>query len=144
MLRNMNTGESMCAAQRYLCVLILMLTGLGTRDLVATQFYVATDGLNTDGMSWSTAFTSLANAWPSVQEGDTVYIAGQTFLTTSEIKLDARTGVSLLGGYQAASDDELPGANDPTQWPTILERDSTVDYSRNELDHGLYRSTDSL
>ncbi len=84
--------------------------------------YVATNGNNSVGTNWVTAFTTLSNALTYVQNYDTVYVAGQTFGITSQVALSGRVGVSILGGYQAAAGGALPGANDPVTWPTVLQR----------------------
>jgi hypothetical protein len=91
-----------------------------------SSVHVSPGGDNTAGTNWSTAFQTLTNAWTTVQNGDTVYMAGQTFNLTTQIVLNARDGVAILGGYEAASDAVLPGPNDPAQWPTVLQQgDST-------------------
>jgi hypothetical protein len=83
--------------------------------------YVSTSGNNGGGTNWTTAYTTLSNALPNVQNYDTVYVAGQTFTVATAVALSSRVGVSIYGGYQAVSDAVLPGANDPIVWPTIFK-----------------------
>jgi hypothetical protein len=88
----------------------------------APGIYVSTNGDNSAGTNWTTAFTTLSNAMTYVQNYDTVYLAGQTFNITNQVVLSGRVGVSIVGGYQAASDAVLPGPNNLVQWPSILKR----------------------
>jgi hypothetical protein len=95
---------------------------------VASGLYVATNGDNTSGMSWSTAYQDPQTAFDIAEPGDIVYLAGQTitnnpaFNQTDIWTLRAKSNVTVIGGYQAESDAVLPGPNDPVQWPTKLRR----------------------
>jgi hypothetical protein len=98
---------------------------------VASGLYVATNGVNTAGTNWSTAYKDPQTAFDIAEPGDIVYLAGQTitncppFNQTDIWTLAGKSNVTVIGGYQAASDAVLPGPNDPAQWPTRLRRTAT-------------------
>jgi len=77
--------------------------------------------------SWANAFTSLQAALVYLSNGDTLYLAGHRFVGVSDgtnvFVLTNRANVSIRGGFKAdPSDPELPGPQDPSQWPTVLAR----------------------
>lgn len=74
--------------------------------------------------SWETAAASLHDALAVAGPDDTLLVAGQTFVLTSEIELPY-SGMTIRGGYEATETDpdHLPGPNDPEQWPTVITRD---------------------
>jgi len=86
--------------------------------------FVATNGADTGGTNWTTAFTNLQDALNEVWDDDTLYLAGHTFRAAGSFVWTGARGVTIRGGYAAASDADLPGANDPTVWPTILTVDT--------------------
>ncbi len=91
-----------------------------------SAIYVATNGNNTAGTNWTTAFSTLSNALNFAQNYDTIYVAGQTFYLTNQIVLSGKSGISICGGYAASNNTALPGDRDITRWPTILCRTSNA------------------
>lgn len=96
-------------------------TRLSNADL-----YVATNGMNTAGDSWETAYADLTSVFNMIEPGDTVYLAGHTFGdapdfgSCSVFTLDNVTDIAVRGGYAATNNANLPGARDSVVWPTVL------------------------
>jgi T5SS/PEP-CTERM-associated repeat protein len=94
----------------------------------ASALHVATNGSNTAGTNWSTAYRDIQTAFDVAEDGDTIYVAGHTFagagtqLTDFAFRWQNATGITLRGGYQAASDTPHPGPRDSMTWPTIIRR----------------------
>ena len=105
-------------------------TGTFATQPVPASFYAATNGNNLTGTSWSSAYTNLQGALNLLEPGDTLYLAGQTFALTPGYQQTNIWGwsgghdVTLIGGYQASGDADLPGTNNPARWPTLLTRAS--------------------
>lgn len=104
----------------FLATLIgFLLTGLANAQ---TYYYVATNGSGS-GTSWVNAYTNIQTALDVATNGDTVCIAGgQTFSLTQQLTM-ARSGVSVIGGYQGSG---TPGSRDPSQYETIITRNAAV------------------
>lgn len=92
----------------------------------AAGLYVATNGANTDGSSWSAAYTNLQAAFDGVEPGDTIYLAGHVFPGVAGFQQTtlwiwrSRSNVTVRGGFAATNDADLPGVWDPVRWPTAL------------------------
>jgi len=101
-----------------------------TTHPVPDGLYVATNGNNTAGASWSTAYTNVQTALNISEPGDTVYLAGQTFAAspgfgqTTLWTWQGDSNVLVQGGYAATNDLALPGTNNLVQWPTVLRLSS--------------------
>lgn len=105
---------------------ISLLCGTAPGWVGAADLYVSLNGANS-GLrnSWSTAYTNIQDALSAAANGDTLYLAGQTFGVVSQLVWSAKTNVTLRGGYAATNDAGLPGEYDAKKWPTILTRAST-------------------
>jgi len=107
-----------------------IVTGLGALALfltsapvpAATSWYVATNGSNTAHASWSTAFTNIQDALNTATNGDTIYLAGQTFALSNQVVWLGDTNVAIRGSYAATNDADQPGHGDGARWPTVLVR----------------------
>ncbi len=94
------------------------------------SFFVSTNGNNTAGTNWASAYTNLPTAWGIAEPGDTLYLAGETFedspgwLSYSSFTWSGATNIALRGGYRAAAEDNpaAPGLRDSSQWPTVMRR----------------------
>jgi len=86
----------------------------------ASQWYVATNGNNTTGNSWPTAFRDLQATINSAGVNDTIFLAGHTFKFTNQVEWK-KSGMTIEGGY-AATNAVGPGTNDPSRWPTVLTK----------------------
>ena len=108
-----------------------IVTGFGMHP-PADALYVSTNGDNTAGASWSTAYRNPQTAFDVAETGDTIHVAGQRFSGApgfqqeSVWSLSGKRDVTVIGGYAAASDASLPGANDPGLWPTVLRSTGTA------------------
>jgi len=104
--------------------------GFSTRSVTGGGLYVSTNGDNTAGTNWSTSLTDLQDAINIAEPGDSILIAGHSFVVdpagaaTVIWTLQNKNNITVIGGYQATSDAVLPGPNDPAQWPTKLSRNS--------------------
>jgi autotransporter-associated beta strand protein len=101
-----------------------------------SYLYVATNGNNTAGTDWTTAYTSVQTALNLAEPGDTICLAGHTF--AGGISIGAipafpynkflvwqnATNVTVKGGYRAdpVQDATPPGLRNSTSYPTILKR----------------------
>lgn len=87
----------------------------------ATDLYVSPTGSETGGTTWSTAYKNLQNALQAAASGTTIHMAGGIYLLTNQVVwTSSQSGVTIRGGYEAAGDEDLPGDNDPTRWPTVV------------------------
>ena len=75
----------------------------------AAYLYVATNGTDTAHNNWTTAYTNIQSALAAVANGDTIYVAGHTFSTTSQVAWTSQANVSICGGDAATNDAALPG-----------------------------------
>jgi len=98
---------------------VTAVTGL-TTPASATDRYVATNGLNTAGTNWATAFRTVQQGLDAAVGGETVFVAGHTFNLTNEIAW-TKSYVAVRGGYEGAVP-AGPGTNNPARWPTVLIR----------------------
>ena len=115
----------MKTTKRLWMVLALVLA-VGVSPAFAVDRYVATNATGTyDGTSWTKAFTNIQTAVNAAGEGDTIYLAGHTFVLGTQLVWNAKS-LLVKGGYAAASDVPLPGARDAALWPTVLRQTSTV------------------
>jgi len=87
-------------------------------------WYVSTNGTGLYGTNWSGAFPTVSAALDISENGDSIYLAGQSFGISNQVNWLSRTNMIVRGAYQAASDANLPGPNDPNLWPTSLRRSS--------------------
>lgn len=95
---------------------------IGSPARAANSIYVLTSATDTyDGTSWAKAYTNIQEALAVASNGDTIYVAGQTFILTNQL-VWTKSGVSVRGGYEADPGGALPGNYDPEQWPTSLTR----------------------
>lgn len=91
--------------------------------VMATDRYVASNGVApNDGSKWSWAYTNVQDALNACANGDTIYVAGHTFVLTNQLVWAARTNVAIRGGYAATNDLDQPGPYSATGWPTVLTR----------------------
>jgi hypothetical protein len=108
----------------------------------AVGWYVATNATSTyDGSSWSKAFTNVQSALNAAVDGDSIFMAGHTFVLTTQLVWNAKS-LQVKGGYAATNDVSLPGARDASLWPTILRQTSTVQrvLVMNNVTNGLLES----
>ncbi len=101
------------------------LTTTSTRfTLPPARLYVDAARLNmsSDGLDWSTAFGSLADALKASGPGTEIWVAGGTYLPTSGANTDAAfqipVGVKIYGGFLAGG--TSISARNPVTRPTIL------------------------
>lgn len=87
----------------------------------ATDIFVATNDNN-----WSTAYTNIQAALDAAEDGYTIYVAGHTFLTTTQLVWQAKS-IDILGGYAATNDTPLPGTRDIDAHPTTVKRSGVAD-----------------
>ncbi len=86
----------------------------------ATEYYVSTNGTSTAPYdTWDNAFTTVQEALDYAGDGDTIYLAGHTFALDATLSW-TKTGVTMIGGFEAADPGDQPGASDPDQWPTVF------------------------
>lgn len=91
------------------------------------SFYVATNGNDTTGADWATAFRKPQTALSVIEPGDEVYLAGQTFRSDNQLLWTASGSyVRVAGGYAATNAADQPGAFNTTNWPTVLTLQSAV------------------
>jgi len=86
--------------------LLALLVALFTTSVDATDYFVKTDGNDTnDGLSWETAkltIASVADITSTVTiSGDNVYVAGGTYTIAAVIK--PKSGVNVYGGYNSTT-----------------------------------------
>ena len=87
---------------------ILLITGAVLMAGVANgaEWYAATNGSGTDGLSWTTAWTNIQDAINAASDGDTIYLAAHTFRPPRSSPLGlivwTNKGLSLFGGYAGA------------------------------------------
>ena len=98
---------------------VAALAGL-TTPASATDRYVATNGLNTAGTNWTTAFRTVQQGLDAAVGGETIHVAGHTFNLTNEITW-TKSFVTMRGGYEATVP-VGPGTNNTTRWPTVFVR----------------------
>ena len=73
---------------------------LAAAQVSATDRYVATNGVApNDGSKWSWAYTNVQDALTAATNGDTIYLAGQTFYLTNQLVWAANTNVAIRGGF---------------------------------------------
>jgi hypothetical protein len=94
--------------------------GVG-RAFGAGPWCVSASGNGADGLAWATAFTNLQDAVNAASPGDSIYLAGNTFVATGAIQWSGKT-LAVSGGY--AGSGAVPGALGST--PTILTRSASV------------------
>ncbi len=92
---------------------------IATVQMSATVYYVSPTGSGTDGLSWSTAFTSPAAALAAAQvvAGDEVWVQQGTY--SSATTLSWRTGINFYGGFSGTETQRDERSTNPTL--TILE-----------------------
>ncbi|MDO9255654.1 MAG: choice-of-anchor Q domain-containing protein [Bacteroidales bacterium] len=94
--------------------LITLLIALFSASVNATGYFVKTDGNDAnDGLSWATAKLTIAAGNTAAVSGDTVFVAGGTYLLTAVIK--PKPGVNVYGGYDATT-----GLRDLSNQETIM------------------------
>jgi hypothetical protein len=93
-------------------------------QVLATDRYVATTGNDGAHSAWSSAYTNVQDALNASGNGDTIYVAGHTFILTNQLVWAARTNVAIRGGYAATNDADQPGPYSAATWPTVLTRAS--------------------
>ena len=86
------------------------------------SWYVATNGNDLTGASWETAYTNIQRAFDEAADGDTICLAGHTFLLTNQLVWASNATVTVRGGYAATNSAVLPGPDNPRRWPTVLTR----------------------
>ncbi len=85
-------------------------------------YYVSTNGNDTTGADWDNAFTEVQTALNEASDGDTIYVAGQTFeLFAQSAPTWTNANLTMIGGFAATNATEKPGVSDPEQWPTVIE-----------------------
>lgn len=84
-------------------------------------WHVATNGDGSIGTDWATAFRAIQPALDAAESGDTVRVAGHTFLVSTAVEWTV-SGVTLTGGYEGSG---TPGSNSPSRWPTVIGRQPT-------------------
>ncbi len=104
------------------------------------QFYVATNGNGTTGADWANAYTNVQKALNEAVDGDTIYLASQTFWLTNQIEWTT-SGITVRGGYEADPGGASPGNRNPAQWPTVLARSGAGGEHRVMLIDGADNST---
>jgi hypothetical protein len=95
--------------------------GLALTVVPAAQgvtYYVSTNGNNTTGLDWANAFTNIQRALSTSVSGDAIYLAGQTFWVTNELRWTNVANVAIEGGWEGV--DPAPGNNNPLTWPTVI------------------------
>lgn len=104
---------------------------------LGADIYVSTQGSNTAGRDWTSAYTNLHEALAVIEAGDSLYLAGQEFRgkpsfgTLGVYTLENLRDITIRGGYEAdLAKMDLPGAQDSEQWPTTLARAGEVAYAR--------------
>ena len=86
----------------------------------ATLRYVKPDGSDSNnGQSWATAKKTITGGMSGLSAGDTVLVAAGTY----NERVSLKDGVSILGGYNAAT-----GARDIDQYETILDGTGLTKY----------------
>ncbi len=86
----------------------------------AHRWFVATNGTDTAGTNWSTAYRTLQQALTGAVSNDVVYLAGHRFPLGTQI-LWTVSHVGIRGGH-AATNDSGAGPFNPETWPTTLVR----------------------
>lgn len=99
-------------------IMVIMLAGF-ISSAYAADIYVSLTGDGSDGLSWSTAFTNVQSAIDNATAGDAIRVQGGTYLLSQDIVWANKNNLSVLGGYEGTG---TPGASNPVQWPTVLER----------------------
>jgi hypothetical protein len=82
--------------------------------------YVATNGSDSGGGAWSSAYTNIQEAIDASGNSETIYVAGHTFFLTNQISVINFNDLTIKGGYAAANDSPLPGTRDLDLYPTVF------------------------
>jgi predicted outer membrane repeat protein len=106
------------------------------RWMLAATIYVdqGAAGTTQDGTTWDTAYLNLRNAITAAQSGDTIEIAGGTYLPTDgttqpvtgpdrTLTFSLKTGVAIYGGYAGSAEPDNPDDRDIYAFETILSGD---------------------
>lgn len=99
----------------------------------SSSLYVATNGNNTAGTNWVTAYTAVQPALNLAEPGDTLYLAGHTFVGGISGTIPAHpnnafliwrnaTNITLKGGYDAVAG----GGSNPGNRNSVTELKRTV------------------
>jgi len=88
----------------------------------SAEIYVSTNGNDTAGTNWATAYTNLVKVLNNANDGDIILLAGQKFSLTNVLYWNKKN-LTMQGGYEAIVA-AGPGPRDITQWPTVLTRRS--------------------
>jgi hypothetical protein len=110
--------------RRVLALMSALSSLWGAGHVAATDRYVATNGNDGAHSAWSSAYTNIQDALTAAGNGDTIYLAGHTFVLTNQLVWAARTNVAIRGGYAATNDADQPGPYSAATWPTVLTRAS--------------------
>jgi len=85
------------------------------------NFYVSTNGDDTTGAGWSTAYKAPQTALSVMEQGDEVYLAGQTFRLPDQLFwLSSASYVRVSGAYAATNAADQPGPYNVTNWATVF------------------------
>jgi len=91
------------------------------------EWYVATNGNNTVGTNWTTAFTTLQAALDATPKtSNEIFMAGHRYVLGTQA-VWTNSYVRIRGGYQGAG---LPGSNNPALWTSLLTRNSAATTNR--------------
>jgi hypothetical protein len=95
---------------------------------------VTASGTPGDGLSWAQAFTNIQTAIDTAGDGDTIYLAAQTFVPSASAAgigklIWTNKRLSILGGY--AADGGSPGALSAS--PTTITNATTYQANTNRL-----------
>lgn len=91
------------------------------RTTLASIYYVSPEGDGTDGLSWTSAYSSIGEALEVSESGDAIFIRSGTY----EEAINLVSGVGLYGGFAG---NEAPNEFDLRDWvanPTVLDGSGT-------------------
>ena len=123
-----------CAQRRHLgSLLAAFVFASGSTVRAQSTWYVDDDApAGGDGKAWATSFTFLQDALGAAADGDTIEIAGGTYLPDhgaghvigSQTETFAvGPGTTLRGGYRGLAAGGSPDDRDPVAFPTLLTGD---------------------
>ncbi|MFI5378808.1 MAG: SdrD B-like domain-containing protein [Tepidisphaerales bacterium] len=117
-------------------VRVAAVEAMESRRLLAATIYVdqGAAGATHDGSSWDSAFLNLRDAITAAQSGDTIHIAGGTYLPSDgtvqpptgpdrTLTFSLKSGVEIDGGYAGSADLANPDRRDTNAYETILSGD---------------------
>ncbi len=117
------------------CLFVVFISGLSIQSLYATHYYVSPNGDDSDGLSWSNAYTSLQTVLGLVSSGDEIWVLnGEYFAsegTDNTVSFEIPSGVIIYGGFIGTETDiddrelsDLDGDGNIEDWeftyPSVL------------------------